>query len=194
MMPFPDYLRQATAQAHAKLELKPLLKHLFNAEATRSDYTCLLQVMYGFYRDHERAIQHFLVNYPSPLNDSKRWKTPWLQQDLQALIGHLPELDPMSVQISTLAEFVGEVYVLEGSTLGGQHIAGFLRQQHPDWPIRFFTGYGALTRQYWQMFWEAVADQCPPDAWPHAAERACWVFNDLAQRLAAKSLSQNSNN
>jgi heme oxygenase len=65
---------------------------------------------------------------------------------------HLPEL-------SDYEQLLGYLYVMEGSTLGGQIITGMLLKQFqisPDEGARFFYGYGANTKYMWDTFCETL--------------------------------------
>ena len=56
------------------------------------------------------------------------------------------------------------MYVMEGSTLGGTHIAGMIQKKLPGIPfaMRFFTGYGEKTMEKWEIF-KKVLNHLPND-------------------------------
>lgn len=118
---------------------------------------------------------------------NERSKAPWLREDL-AILGAAefdrgagpdpepdlgPDLEPAIgprfgaeaftelPSIATRAEAVGAMYVLEGSTLGGQVIVQSLRARLPNVQpeaFRFFSGYGERTREMWAQFSAAARE------------------------------------
>lgn len=79
--------------------------------------------------------------------------------DLQALgdSGGLPTPDRLP-PMETPAQRLGVLYVLEGSTLGGQFLRRELAQRLgvPDGALRYVGGYGAETGARWKRFLEAL--------------------------------------
>lgn len=82
-------------------------------------------------------------------------------QDLQtcgAETEAIPECGELP-DIGELARAWGCLYVIEGSTLGGQHISRFLDQQDID-PLKscFFHSYGPKTPEKWKQFLSLLDD------------------------------------
>lgn len=130
---------------------------------TLKGYRRRLEQFYGFYKPlEERMLAH--ESWISPwLDINERIKTPLLAADLRALgsaptaslpmCGNLPEFDGAP-------ECFGCLYVLEGSTLGGQVISRHLREKlnvTPGAGGLFFDGYGPRTGSMWQQFRLALA-------------------------------------
>lgn len=61
--------------------------------------------------------------------------------------------EPLELGISTPCGFLGAMYVVEGSALGGLIIAKALRQGFgEDVPLRFFGGFGKQAASVWREF------------------------------------------
>jgi heme oxygenase len=149
-------LRTETRHLHQQLEHAPLLNKIMSNELALVDYVILMKKFYGFILPCEGAIQ--LHTHRHLIMD--REKTHLLQADLLALgvdkselttIAHCSLLPPTTERLQLL----GYLYVMEGSTLGGQmitqHIQQHLRLQ-PDNGGRYFYGYGKETSSMWKSF------------------------------------------
>lgn len=94
-----------------------------------------------------------------------RTKLPLLERDLRS-IGAAPDRLRVSAPALGLAEALGAMYVLEGSTLGGQviarHVAGPLGVT-ADSGLAFFTCYGARTGEMWKRFGDALESWAADD-------------------------------
>ncbi|HYQ52414.1 MAG TPA: biliverdin-producing heme oxygenase, partial [Pseudomonas sp.] len=107
-------LREGTRDCHKALEARlPFFETSFDVAA----YSRLIQAYYGFHAPLEAR----LGVYQEPL----RAKTPALSLDLQALNLSAADIDALPLcqalpAISSEASALGVMYVLEGSTLGGQ--------------------------------------------------------------------------
>jgi heme oxygenase len=153
VLPALSALRSATASAHRQLESR---LDLLRAGFTRNDYSRLLQRFYGFYAAWE---PEFLRLAPADLRDfyQPRKKCPFLLRDFAFL-----NVDPVAIPLAsdlpplqTEWDLLGSLYVVEGSTLGGQVISrhlGPLLQLTPDAGLAFFNSYGSLTEERWIAF------------------------------------------
>lgn len=129
---------------------------------TRERYCFRLAQFYGFYRPIEarltQLLQHDLLDYP------RRLKAHLLRADLKTLgwrnadalpvCGRLPVLDDATAGFGCL-------YVLEGSTLGGQVISRHVAAQlavTPERGARFFAGYGSATGAMWRAFGAVLSE------------------------------------
>ncbi|MEJ1237230.1 biliverdin-producing heme oxygenase [Chryseolinea sp. T2] len=146
-------LRRETESSHRALE-KELVKKI-KAVRTRDDYVDLLHLMHGFYGAMESLLLGFMSEEPG-LEFHKRRKAEWIAADIKSEGGTETERycqDLPSIDSSTSA--LGALYVLEGSTLGGQIIAAMLKKQlsrDSDHGMSFFFGYGNETPLMWERF------------------------------------------
>jgi heme oxygenase len=149
-------LRLETRDQHRKLEHTVDLKSRFES---RAEYVDLLQRMLGLHEPLEQALLR-LDWSGTGIEPGERRKSPWLEADLMALgnsaaeIARLPRCAELPV-LDTLARGIGCLYVLEGSTLGGDVIARQLAtrlQMGPGNGARFYASYGERLHAMWATF------------------------------------------
>lgn len=158
-----DSLRACTRAHHERIERA---LDLPAAVGTQQGYVRLLCGFYGFYAPHEACLHRHRQSLAAvDVQLSSRVKAPKLRASLQAcglkedelaalpLCGDLPRL-------STWRHALGSLYVLEGSTLGGQIIARTLRmklQLQADSPqLQFLLPYGTQSGAMWRSFVNAL--------------------------------------
>jgi heme oxygenase len=178
-------LREGTRAQHERLESNlDLLDGGVGLEA----YRALLERFYGFYLPLEDRLA-LLVDWSGLAYDyDDRRKVPLLERDLSAL-GAVPQNAPAVAaypalpRLEGLAQAVGCLYVLEGSTLGGQilsrHFMAHLGLTE-NTGCAFFSGYGALTGPRWKAFGAFVAEHL---ADPVHYEPAVGAANETFERL-----------
>ncbi len=152
-----EQLRRETRAEHRAVERAFDLK-----ASTRSlgTYRKLLERLWGLHLIWEqRALNVLDVEMLGP-----RLKAQWLRSDLQAMglseqaIARIA-LCPLPMEVRTASQALGAMYVLEGSTLGGQVIYREAAEKlalTPERYGRFFFGYGTRTAAMWQGFTELL--------------------------------------
>ncbi|MFJ4066001.1 biliverdin-producing heme oxygenase [Pseudomonas sp. NPDC089996] len=142
-------LRDATRDCHKALEARlPFFDLGFDTAA----YRRLLQAYYGFHA----PLENQLGDYQGP----ERCKTAALTRDLLALDLTEAEIDALPLcqalpAISDEASALGVMYVLEGSTLGGQVLKRAMAERlgiGHDSGAAFLDVYGEMTGSYWRSF------------------------------------------
>jgi heme oxygenase len=134
---------------------------LLDAGLTLARYRGYLERFYGLYRPLEARLDRL------PFADvglllAARHKVPMLEADLVRL-GTDPGSLPLCTELpsaGTLAEGFGVLYVLEGSTLGGQVIRRHLDCTlgvGPDNGGAFFVSYGVRVGEMWSTFQLALS-------------------------------------
>ncbi|KYG64907.1 hypothetical protein AZI86_11960 [Bdellovibrio bacteriovorus] len=146
-------LREATAANHKSIEGAMPLFPQIEIQAYRQ----LLEKFWGFYSPleqlHSDAFSQQTKNLEMPL----RKRTPSLQKDLSYFhddktLAALPRCADLP-RYSSWPELYGGLYVIEGSSLGGQVITAHLHKMgFPQEICHFFNGYGAMTGKMWQGF------------------------------------------
>lgn len=153
-------LRQATQDEHAATEATvPLMQPALD----RAQY---VQVLRGFYRIVRAwdvwAQQHAPADLQALLAD--RRQSSLLAADLRALGAHEPPSEEYvlheamahtAVPGHPRSVFLGRMYVMEGSTLGGQLLARHVEAQlglTPGEGNSYFRGYGEHTGERWREF------------------------------------------
>ena len=178
-------LKRDTAEQHASIEQAvPLLDpHLSLA-------------LYGDYLEHllpyYRAVEPRLRNLPGlrqALPDLEaRWKSDLIAQDLRALgrrpLGGGPQnTNAVAPPLQNLAQGFGCLYVLEGSTLGGQILLRMVRGklgEAVEGRTRFLESYGSNTRSRWHDFCLAMERAVRgPDAEQEAIASAQVTFESF---------------
>ena len=154
-----EILKVQTVWEHQQAEemIRPQLSSLKQIH----DYAALLKTFYGFYSPVEQLISNFVSEELLP-DISDRRNSKLILRDLAALgisgdsiplCSRLPEIDSPTAAM-------GAMYVLEGSTLGGQMIARML-QNNPllnlvPGQLNFFLGYKKETGPKWKSFQAAL--------------------------------------
>ena len=153
-----EKLKEQTKSSHQNLERK-LLKRLKIIEY-KHEYAELLTYFYSFFGGLELCINKNL-NFDTLPDYSFRRKTSSILNDLKSMDSALPVLALKDAlpEISNHFQALGALYVIEGSTLGGQIICRMLREQindvDPKW-FSFFGGYGDQTYLMWDVFKQAI--------------------------------------
>lgn len=149
-------LKHSTKEAHVQTErvLIPYLKNISRNE----DYIRILKIFYGFYRPVQHSIDCF-INESNLPDKAKRRKAAWILDDL-LLAGDstTPEICASIPVLTNKAQAFGALYVLEGSTLGGEIIVQMLKKNTslhlPPNAFSFFAAYGENNSSMWKDFGE----------------------------------------
>jgi heme oxygenase len=170
-----DRLKAASQRDHHLLESDlNLLRPGFDL----TEYADLLERFYGFHAAwEERArplLESELPGFLAPRRRAHRAATDlrWLHRT--------PEDLPWCACLPltrTLAATLGSMYVLEGSTLGGQVLARHFEQilHLTDGGCAFFRGYGDATGEMWRSFREQLVESAS-DSPEEAVEAAIDTF------------------
>lgn len=161
-----DLLKKGTTDLHRKMQtLSPVLHN--NLSVTHYKHFLLREL--GFYIPAEEHIAEFIFHGKDFFDFQSRRKVPLLIADLRALGVSLEEIHDVAIcgalkEISTAAELVGVLYVLEGQTLDSQVIYKNLREHLPlaDNQLQFYHGYGRETYEMWYKF-RAMAENLIED-------------------------------
>lgn len=145
-------LKAFTDEAHASLEKKIIQK--LKTISSSEDYYMILSLFYGYYHELEKLITAFLDTNILSDYDQRR-KSAAIRQDIKSLSQSADGLVMCAdlPQIGNGFQALGAVYVLEGSTLGGQVISKMIadRIDLPKDSLSFFEGYGADTHKMWAI-------------------------------------------
>lgn len=153
---FRWHLRDTTRDAHARLEHK---LDVAGCWSSRESYSALLIDFLSLYRPLERVLAA-IIQPSCGLDFAPRRKARLLAADLidlghtPAQLAHVPDYTDLP-RIASLPEALGTMYVLEGSTLGGQVIFGRIAPALGISKMRggqFFNAYGCNTAQMWAVF------------------------------------------
>jgi heme oxygenase len=154
-------LRKATAAVHERLHHHTGFAAAASGMISHSDYRMLLQRLWGFHQAFEAMLRNVDTSQLGKnINLDKRARAPLLESDLAATgmdyasVEKLPTCEWLT-KPQNETEFMGALYVVEGSTLGGVHIARALKSLFPSESgegRRFFIGYGEEHGLMWRAF------------------------------------------
>ena len=151
-------LKESTRIQHEQLEK---LVNLVDDGISREKYIATLVAFYRFYRSLEPKLERFDFS-PFGYDFFKRRRLPLLENDLKALgFSELRDIPIWSglPNLETIAEGFGCLYVVEGSSLGGQVILRHLRSKlnlNESNGASFFDIYGHQTGKMWKDFGDTI--------------------------------------
>jgi heme oxygenase len=157
-----DHLRERTRPEHEATET---LLPVMSPDLTRAAYAGYLAGLYAAVGAWETYAAAHAPHIAVPLLQ-ERHRAALLEQDLRALGAPVPALAPFDAsRIPGLAAgsppaFLGAMYVVEGSSLGGQYIARHLDSTlalTPGNGAAYFHGYGERTGALWNQFKSVLA-------------------------------------
>ena len=156
-------LRRATRESHHVIDHHPLMAPLVRSDLTRLEYTTALLALDWLYAPLQDELAAAIGESGGGFELADR--VAWLQADLVALgaTALRPQPPWTPPRLSSRAELVGALYVIEGSTLGGQVIARRIEASlglTATSGARFFNGWGAETETRWQRFWDFAGTKC----------------------------------
>lgn len=173
----PERLRAATRAHHDQIEAS------IGLPRTLSEYRTQLETFHGFIAPlEERLVQTLGGESPWLLS---RMKAGYLEEDLLSLgytpaaVEQLPRCGDLP-GTSSEAECLGILYVIEGSTLGGQMIAMHLAKTlGSDVTCRYFRSYGPRVMELWQAFKVRLTECVAPEHHEVVVQSAQKTFSKL---------------
>lgn len=172
-------LRTETRPYHDSLEQNVFNQALTAGTLTAANTTHFLAKMYGFMRPYEAALQQHAATFAPAWTLTQRFRANLILRDLHrsAEAPGLPEC-PTMPPLHTTAQLLGAMYVMEGSTLGGQVIARQLAKA--DIPLRhYFSGYGERTGPMWKTFCQLLTEAATTTNQDEIVASASLTFKQL---------------
>ena len=154
-------LRSETSSQHEALEQNNFNQALTAGTLTAPGTAYFLAKMYGFLVPYEAALQQHAADFSPAWEVPERMRAHLILTDLERLES-APDLPlcPAMPPLCTRPQLLGAMYVVEGSTLGGQVITRQLAQAGISLRA-YFTGYGALTGPRWKAFCQLLMEAAP---------------------------------
>jgi heme oxygenase len=179
-------LRRATACEHGRLEQA---MDLLAAPISKPRFVYTLSRFHGFYSVWEASIRRH-ASFAEMLDG--REKLGWVRSDLAALglcgteIDRLPRCWEALDLVTTEARAAGSLYVIEGSSLGGQVISRTLSTETwaPAGGFRYFSAYGPDTASRWREFRQWLETRSSPESDPEIQNGAMETFDVLRRWMA----------
>lgn len=160
-----EYLKQNTAEYHDAAEKLFNSEKIFNKTFTLEDYKKIINTNYLMLLHSEDKIFTSLSDkFSEKLQLDQRVKLPLIEKDLQSL-----SLDNQNtshdLEFSNEHEALGAMYVIEGSTLGGNVIAKQLSRTEgfDNVTFNFFGCYQENTGPMWKNFKEVLDTEVTED-------------------------------
>ncbi len=187
-----NLLQQLKAETRPHHERAERVVRLMSPGLSPEGYRRHLEALHAVHGALEPLLAQALDGFSSELLLAERWKLPLLREDLLALghdeasLARLPALaHPPSVP--GVPEALGALYVLEGSTLGGQIILRQLVRHFEGQSVgrfAFFRAYGDAVGPMWKSFGEAALRICPePTQAPRVIQGAQDAFETFEARF-----------
>lgn len=186
-------LKEFTAVHHDNIEQNALTKAIVDGTITKEAYAHLLSKFYGFYSVCEPSLEKSALWQQARFDIVARRKTPMLIKDLQFL-----QISPAKLPLSsdlpplqTDAQRIGFLYVMEGSTLGGQFLSRALAKKFgftAEQGAAFFNSYGTENLGYmWKEFQALLNDfaRNHPEAEQELLHTASLTFQKLDTWLSS---------
>ncbi|MET0403840.1 MAG: biliverdin-producing heme oxygenase [Cystobacter sp.] len=188
----PNLLQRLKAETRPHHERAENVVRLMAPEISVSWYRAHLEALHALHAFLEAAVARHLEQSHPELRVNERRKLHLLREDLLAL-GHdeasLAALPPLTREphVAGAPEAFGVLYVLEGSTLGGQLILRHLVRHFEGTPVgrfAFFRAYGENVGSMWKSFGDALLRACPePSIEPRVIQGACDTFDTFEARF-----------
>ena len=160
---FIQSLRASTAHCHKQLERNNLSQALLSNNVNETIYSSYLTHLYSFVKGFEHYVYPELIRHFVNINYRK--KAHFIEDDLKAqhiaIDKHtLLEEAFFSNTYSDVYLAAGALYVLEGSTLGGQIIVKHLQKAMPASFVNaaYFSCYQQKTGSMWKEFLQQLTD------------------------------------
>lgn len=159
---FIQNLREATAASHKQLEKNYLSALLVSNNVTATVYTAYLLKIYPFIVGFEENVFPLLENTVTDIDQRK--KAHLLKADIESFGVNIKDAAIIKTKFFSdkyggMYEALGGMYVLEGSTLGGQIIQKHLQKILGPAFIgsKYFTAYNLQTGSYWKNFLQTLS-------------------------------------
>jgi heme oxygenase len=180
-----EKLKIATLAAHQQLEKQLVLQ--LRSMHSKEDYILILQWFYSYFAGLEKKIIHYISSEQLPDMPQRR-KSGNLLLDLTVLDGKIPTIATNNYlpEITNQHQAFGALYVMEGSTLGGQVICKMIEKKlGTNTGQFFFQGYGDHTQTMWTLFKQVLDGQPGQDLIIKSADETFVKFSSWITRSIA---------
>jgi heme oxygenase (biliverdin-IX-beta and delta-forming) len=177
-------LRDATQAHHQRLEAR---LDILSCIATPDGRRALVERFHALHAEAEAALAPWLVD-AAGLGFEARRRLPQLARDLVTVGGSAPPQPARPLVVADRAEALGRLYVLEGSTLGGQVIRRHVLERGDDMAgLGFLDPYGAHTGERWRSFLAVLETELDaPEPLAAAVAGAVAGFQHAERRLCGE--------
>jgi heme oxygenase len=177
--PILQALRAETRPAHEALEQNTFNRSLTAGTITAAETTHFLAKMYGFLVPYEARLRQ--ENLGPEWEIGTRQRAHLILEDLHQPASAVA-ICPTPPPLASWPQLLGAMYVLEGSTLGGQVLARQLAKAGIA-QRAYFTGYGERTGSLWKAFCQLLAQEATPANEAEIVQSASLTFQHLSAWL-----------
>jgi len=192
--PFLKRLKNLTQPAHQQLEANLYAQRMVAGTISQADYAAYLQRLWPIHVTVEAEYQRWPDWAAYGFDITSRQRAPLLAQDLAYLAYPLPADSHFPLSPGhDFAEMLAYLYVLEGSTLGGQVLLRKIKPVlglTPQQGGAYFYSYGPQVGSQWQAVQQFLTDYVTqkPTAETVIINQANQFFEMIDQWLTAKPL------
>lgn len=185
-------LRQETEADHRNVEgAVPLMHQGLNI----ADYVQCLQRIHGVVAAWEKRAAEVAPEWLQPALLARQ-RSPLLERDLKWFgVAEKDDERPMLPEMNNLSSLFGTMYVMEGSTLGGQliarHVEGALHLSEGQ-GNSYFRGHGSQTGPLWKEFCEMLKLRIPDEQTDAVVLSAKAMFRTFGTWMQGKSAMHGS--
>lgn len=176
-------MRLETRPFHDGVEANNFNQALTAGTVTTAQTAHFLSRMYGFVQPYEAALHQHAEAFGPEWQLEQRYRAPFILEDL-ARLGYpaTPPLCQAMPPLDTHAQLLGAMYVLEGSTLGGQVIARQLAAAGIEGRT-FFASRAERTGPLWKQFGQLLEAAAASEDADAVVASAILTFQTLAAWL-----------
>lgn len=182
-----ERIKNETASLHKALEEQSLGDRIMSGILTEAEYKHIIKMNYDTNAAFEKTWNDLPFDIPHSLMLQHRHKTPSLKLDMELLDLDTTVIPNLKFSIGSYAEFIGALYVFEGSTLGGAVILKQLKKNknlaHLT-DFNFYNCYGDKLGMYWKLFLDhlnQIQDNDEVEACINAANHTFGILKDYME-------------
>lgn len=155
-----DALKHQTWELHKALEKRLAFPDSYTSKTA---YSRVLILFYVFQRQLDAYTQEYQSQVATQLALPQRNRLPLIEQDMRQLGIPTVSVENFSrLQLRSLDEFYGCLYVDQGSTLGGHIIQAAMLKMHGEAVLQwthYLNPYGSQMLPMWQSFRSALLEE-----------------------------------
>lgn len=172
-------LRTETRPYHDALEQNTFNQELTAGTISQAATVHFLRRLYGFLQPYETQLRAQAAAFGPEWQLDQRYRAHLILEDLARTEDpSVPALCPALPPLHTRAQLLGAMYVLEGSTLGGQVIRRQLAKA--GIPLQaYFSGHAEHTGAMWKSFCQLLTTAVTAEEQPEVVQSAVRTFQHL---------------
>jgi heme oxygenase len=180
-MTVSEYLKQNTAEYHDAAEKLFNSEKIFNKTFTLEDYKKIISTNYlMLLHSEDKIFEKLSERFSEKLQLDDRKKLPLIEQDLKSL-SLKSTAASRELEFTSEKQALGAMYVIEGSTLGGNVIAKQLSKTEgfDEVTFNFFGCYQENTGAMWKNFKEVLDAEVPEEQYAEVLSGAKKLYTFL---------------